>query len=149
MLEELEGPEKPPGGPDPPAPPVGGTPPPKVGTATPCFFRQLSNFLIDVVLDFFVEVLDDAEAMLPLAINTAPERARASNTPEVERSPEDRFVELLVLVIATVWRANLDDRLGESKPSMDAGRHGVRHLTRRGDPMVSHRQWLDSAKTAS
>jgi hypothetical protein len=103
-------PEKPPGGFDPPAPPDGGAPPPKVGTATPCFFRQLSNFLIDVVLDFFVEVLDDAEATPPLATNTAPERARASNAPEAERYLEDRIIEFVVFVMATVWRANLDDR---------------------------------------
>ena len=144
----LEPPGKPVGGFDPLGPPVGGVPPPKVGMATPCFFIQLSNFLIDVALDFFAKGLDDAEATPPLAANTAPERARASNTPEVERNPENRFVELFVLVIATVWRANLDDGLGQSKSFMDAGRHGVRHLTRRGDSMASHRQWVDSAKTA-
>jgi hypothetical protein len=103
-------PEKPPGGIDPPALPFGGAPNPKEGEATPCFFRQLSKFLIDDLLDFFVEVLDDAEATLPLAANTDPERARASNAPEAERYLEDRFIEVVVLVMATVWRANLDDR---------------------------------------
>ncbi len=106
----LELPEKPLGGFDPPGLPFGGAPSPKVETATPCFFRQLSNFLIDDVVDFLVGDLDDAEATPPPAANTPPERARASNTPEVERYLAHCLIESDFLVTATVWRANLDNR---------------------------------------
>jgi hypothetical protein len=106
----LEPPEKPPGENEPLGPPFGGAPSPKLEADTPCFFRQLLNFLIDAVLDFFVEVLEDAEATPPLAVTTTPERARASRTPGDAWNLEDRFDEVVVFVIATVWRANLEDR---------------------------------------
>jgi hypothetical protein len=102
LLEKLGPPEKPPEGSEPLGPPFGGAPSPKPEADTPCFFRQLSNFLIDAVLDFFVAVLEDAEATPPLALTTTPERARASNTRGKEWNLEDCFDEVVVLVIATV-----------------------------------------------
>lgn len=65
---------------------------------------------MDGVLGFFVAVVDEAKATPPLAVTTTPERARARSTPEDERNLEDRFDEVVVVVIATVWRANLEDR---------------------------------------
>jgi len=106
-LPTLELPGKPPGGFVPPGLPFGGAPSPKVGADTPCFFRQLSNFLIAAV-GVLAEGLVDAEATPPLA-NTAPERARASSTPGVERYLAHRLIEVVVFFMATVWRANLDE----------------------------------------
>jgi hypothetical protein len=53
------------------------------------------------------------------------------------RNIVERFIGAAILLTATVWGANLDDWLGWSKFSMDAGRLDVQDPTRRSGMMVS------------
>ena len=121
--------------------PVGGAPRPPVGAVTPCFFRQLSNAAVDdevddvvgVVVDDVVGVVvvavDDEAAAAPQAASTTPERATARSTTGKERYRERGLLESVVFFTSTVWRANLDARLGRSNCSLDA--HGPLRMGRR------------------
>ena len=110
---------KPPAGGVPVDVPVGFLPLPKPEPDTPCFFRHVVKAVLDDVDDDFVVVDvvflvvvvgEDVAAPPPQAASTTPARAKPRIITGNFRWPLRRLSELVLFVMKTVWKSNLDER---------------------------------------